>query len=101
MIKNSEYTISLIDLRWKIFLQSKIFEKHYSQLRKCLTEQNTFEFLKQLRIMKQWCISTSENFDEIIFVSYIYKIPQDDNDILSLWLNSYNIFSNSKKYIYI
>uniref|UniRef100_A0A1I7VG77 Chromo domain-containing protein n=1 Tax=Loa loa TaxID=7209 RepID=A0A1I7VG77_LOALO len=55
---------------FRIIQESKDFEKHYLLLRKCLIEQNAFEFLKQLRIMKRWCISASENFDEIVFALF-------------------------------
>uniref|UniRef100_A0AAF5RU26 Chromo domain-containing protein n=2 Tax=Wuchereria bancrofti TaxID=6293 RepID=A0AAF5RU26_WUCBA len=54
----------------RIIRESKNFEKHYFLLRKCLSEQNALEFLKQLRFMNQWCISASENFDEIIFALF-------------------------------
>ncbi|VDK74995.1 unnamed protein product [Litomosoides sigmodontis] len=55
---------------FKIIKKSKIFEKHYFLLRKYLMEQNSFELLNQLRIMKGWCVSVSENFDAIIFVLF-------------------------------
>ncbi|VBB31202.1 unnamed protein product [Acanthocheilonema viteae] len=55
---------------FKIVRESKVFEKHYFLLRKCLAEQNAFEFLNQLRIIKGWCVSASENFDAIIFVMF-------------------------------
>uniref|UniRef100_A0A8R1XR81 Chromo domain-containing protein n=1 Tax=Onchocerca volvulus TaxID=6282 RepID=A0A8R1XR81_ONCVO len=52
---------------FKIIRESKDFEKHYFRLRKCLIEQNAFEFLKQLQIIKEWCVSTADNFHAVVF----------------------------------